>query len=222
MVGRMVYEFNGSPCDGYTTRFRLVTQVISGSDRRLTDQQTTTYENPGKGTFRFVTRTFLNGEPDKEVRGAAHETDTGTEVELTKPVERRLELPKSEFPTQHMLGMIRHARAGDTMYQSRIFDGSEDADQAPVTTTVIGRQHAPERDISDKAAVEKLRSEPFWPASVAYFDATSNGDETPAYRIAFKLYANGVSGDLIMDYGDFALRGKLVRLETLKQPTCTR
>ena len=47
MVGRMVYEFNGSACDGYTTRFRLVTQITSGGEKRLTDQQTTTYENPG-------------------------------------------------------------------------------------------------------------------------------------------------------------------------------
>ena len=221
MVGRMVYEFNGSPCDGYTTRFRLVTQIRSGADSRLTDQQTTTYENPATRTFRFVTRTFLNGEADKEVRGTAHETESGTTVELTNPTERHIQLPRSEFPTQHILGMIRHARSGDTMYQSRIFDGSEDADHAPMTTTVLGAMQRPKRVVSDEPALGKQQSEPFWPATVAYFDAATNADETPSYRIAFKLYGNGVSGDLTMDYGDFALRGRLVKLERLKQPACT-
>ena len=222
MVGRMVYEFNGSACDGYTTRFRLVTQIMSGGDKRVTDQQTTTYENPRTRTFSFVTRTFLNGEPDKEVRGTAHETDAGTDVELQKPTERHVRLPKSEFPTQHMLDMIRRARAGDTMYQSRIFDGSEDADKAPMTTTVLGKVREPKRDVSDRPQLGNLGSEPFWPASVAYFDAGAKGDETPSYRMAFRLYANGVSGDLTMDYGDFALHGNLVKLEKLRRPDCAR
>ena len=45
MYGRMVYEFNGSPCSGYTVGFRFVTQLDTGRSVRLTDQQTTTYES---------------------------------------------------------------------------------------------------------------------------------------------------------------------------------
>ena len=30
MYGRMVYEFNGSACEGYTVSFRFVTQVDTG------------------------------------------------------------------------------------------------------------------------------------------------------------------------------------------------
>ena len=45
MYGRMVYEFNGSACEGYTVSFRFVTQVDTGEEVRLTDQQTTTYED---------------------------------------------------------------------------------------------------------------------------------------------------------------------------------
>ncbi len=35
----------------------------------------------------------------------------------------------------------------------------------------------------------------------------------PIYRINFKLYRNGITRDLTMDYGDFSMRGKLVKLD---------
>ena len=34
----------------------------------------------------------------------------------------------------------------------------------------------------------------------------------PEYRIAFKLHENGLTRDLLMDYGDFSMTGKLVDL----------
>ncbi|TKB28715.1 MAG: DUF1849 family protein, partial [Mesorhizobium sp.] len=32
ITGRMVYEFNGSPCEGYTVKFRLVTQIVTNDN----------------------------------------------------------------------------------------------------------------------------------------------------------------------------------------------
>src|SRR5437868_15161863 len=43
--GRMVYEFNGSACEGYTVKFRFVTQIVTAEGTKLTDQQTTTFED---------------------------------------------------------------------------------------------------------------------------------------------------------------------------------
>jgi len=46
LTGRMVYEFNGSACDGYTTNFRFVTRIdMDEQPQRVTDQQTTTFES---------------------------------------------------------------------------------------------------------------------------------------------------------------------------------
>ena len=33
LQGRMVYEFNGSPCEGYTVNFRFVTRIDTGEHR---------------------------------------------------------------------------------------------------------------------------------------------------------------------------------------------
>ena len=37
LQGRMVYEFNGSPCEGYTVNFRFVTRIDTGENSRVTD-----------------------------------------------------------------------------------------------------------------------------------------------------------------------------------------
>ena len=60
LAGRMVYEFNGSPCEGYTVKFRFVTQIDTSENSRLTDQQTTTFEDGDGKSFNFVTRTFVD------------------------------------------------------------------------------------------------------------------------------------------------------------------
>jgi hypothetical protein len=38
--------------------------------------------------------------------------------------------------------------------------------------------------------------------------------------MSFKLYENGVSRDLRMDYGDFVLKGNLVKLDFLPADAC--
>ena len=58
MSGRMVYEFTGSACTGFTTNFRFVTRINSGEESRLTDQQTTTFEDTETQQFRFETKSF--------------------------------------------------------------------------------------------------------------------------------------------------------------------
>jgi hypothetical protein len=42
----------------------------------------------------------------------------------------------------------------------------------------------------------------------------------PVYSIAFKLYENGVTRDLTMDYGDFVLQGELAQLEIYEPEPC--
>ena len=58
---------------------------------------------------------------------------------------------------------------------------------------------------------------PSWPVSIGYFEA-KGGDLTPSYQIDFRLYENGVSRELLIDYGDFSIHGTLTSLEYLKAP----
>jgi hypothetical protein len=219
--GRMVYEFTGSACTGFTTNFRFVTRINTGEDTRLTDQQTTTFEDTEKGEFRFETKSFTDEQLDKEVSGAAMEADSKVKVAIDLPDPREVELTASAFPTEHMLEVIRNARNGNRFFEARIFDGSENGDQSMITNTVIGPQQQPQKeDAGDAAKAGAFADAAYWPVSIAYFNDGGSGDTTPVYSMSFKLYDNGITRDLTMDYGDFVLSGSLSRLDLLDKPNC--
>jgi hypothetical protein len=220
MYGRMVYEFNGSDCTGFTTNFRFVTQIDTGDTTRLSDQQTTTFEDLAKRTFKFETKSFTDEQLDKDVRGAAADDAKGLKIELTQPSAKEIDIAESRFPTEHMLDIIHNAKEGKKFFEARVFDGSDDGDRSLVATTVVGSQEAPASDDADADKAGAFAKTSFWPVTVAYFNDKSKGDSTPVYRMSFKLYENGITRDLTMDYGDFVLTGKLTKLELLDAKAC--
>jgi hypothetical protein len=217
--GRMVYEFNGSACEGYTVKFRFVTRIETREVSRLTDQQTTTFEEGDGKSFSFVTKSFADQNPDREVKGTATLDGNVVKVQLEKPEPNSLDLALTQFPTQHLIELIGKALRGDTFYETTLFDGSEDADKVMTTTVIIGKHEATETGDPERPAMKTLGGDAYWPVDIAYFDlATEEGEELPEYRISFKLHENGVTRDLVMDYGDFSMTGKLVDLSLFDAP----
>ena len=211
--GRMVYEIRGSACEGYTVRFRYVTQADTRDASQVTDQQTTTFEDADGKSFSFVTKSYTDQNLDKELRGNATRESDGVKIQIDKPETKSIELEPTQFPTQHLVDLISRAKTGETFYETSIFDGSEDADKAMTTTVIVGRQSNTSNGDPEAKALDGLSGEKFWPVDIAYFDeATEGGEDTPEYRISFKLYENGLTRDLEMDYGDFVIEGQLVDL----------
>ncbi|TGQ94857.1 DUF1849 family protein [Mesorhizobium sp. M8A.F.Ca.ET.208.01.1.1] len=218
ITGRMVYEFNGSACEGYTVKFRFVTQIATNDNTKLTDQQTTTFEDAEGKMFSFVTKSFVDQNLDKEVKGVATKNAEGLKVDIDKPEKNSLELAATQFPTQHLVELIGKAEKGENFYQTNLFDGSEDANKVMTTTVVVGKKTEADKADPEAPALAKLAADKYWPVDIAYFDdSTQNGEEVPEYRISFKLHENGITRDLVMDYGDFSMTGKLVNLSLFDQ-----
>ncbi len=216
--GRMVYEFNGSPCEGYTVSFRFVTEIATDESSRITDQQTTTYEDPEGKSFSFATKSYVDQQLDREIRGTAKLKAGKTTVELLKPDETDIELDKTLFPTRHLVDLLERAARGETFYETTLFDGSDGADQVMTTTVIVGKPGGTEPGDPEKSAMGELVNQRYWPVSIAYFDPEAKGgEELPVYRIAFKLYPNGITRSILMDYGDFSMTGKLVDLSVFDQ-----
>ncbi|MDZ7823366.1 MAG: cell envelope integrity EipB family protein [Ahrensia sp.] len=218
MNGRIVYEFRGSACEGYTTDFRFVTRLFARGESNVTDQRTSTFEDGAGEMFRFVTKTYVGEAEDKNIEGIATPDEDGTFVELKKPDAVNLELGKALFPTQHIIDMIERAQNNERFYEEKIFDGSDGGDRVLATTVVIGPQK--NEPSSDDKIIGALKDDPYRSVSVSYFDEDENTDGLPEYTIAFKMHDNGISRALDMDYGDFSLQGEITSLELFEQEPC--
>lgn len=220
MTGRMVYEFTGSSCKGYKTDFRFVTQINTGDTVRLTDQQTTTFEDAASKKFTFETKSFTDEKLDKEVTGSAEDANGAMTIDISKPDPKKIDLAAGEFPTEHMYQVIENAKLGKRIFESRVFDGSDDGDESLITSTLVGKQQGPDDGDADAGKAGDFAKTPFWPVTIAYYNDKSGTDSLPIYRMSFKLYENGITRDLTMDYGDFVLTGKLAKLDILQPESC--
>jgi EipB-like len=223
--GRMVFEFSGSECDGYTLNMRMVTQMTDTQGQtNLTDLRSSTWEQANGQKFRFQSAQYLNDKLGDVTMGRAVRAapDTAVQVKLSQPIPAELNLSGQVlFPTQHSFALIDAAREGQRMFQAQIYDGSEKGQRVYDTTAFIGKPVAPGSDQKLEAPAKEngLAELVSWPVSIGYFES-KGGDLTPSYQIDFRLYANGVSRELLIDYGDFSVHGTLTSLEYLKAEAC--
>jgi EipB-like len=225
--GRILYDFDGSACQGYSLEFRQVSELDSGEGKVSTsDLRSTTWEGADAKSFKFTSQNFVDENLVDSVDGRAERSATKTAVALEKPQQKSLSLAAGVvFPTEHMVRVIKAARAGESILSFPVYDGSETGDKVFDTLTVIGHEIAPgERNHDDAAATEaKLASVPRWPVTVSYFErgkAENNSEQMPAYAISFELYANGISRALALDYNNFVINGKLSSLDIKDAKPC--
>jgi hypothetical protein len=221
--GRILYDFDGNACDGYTLQFRQVSELDSGEGKKSTsDLRSTTWEGGDAKRFKFTSQNFLDQKLVDSVDGHAEHGATTT-VDLVKPEQKVLDIDAAVvFPTQHMVRTIEAAHAGKTILDFPVFDGSDTGDKVYDTLTVIGRQlGADDRKHDDAAATDqKLAGMPRWPVTISYFEKgkpSKSSEQTPVYAIGFELYENGISRALSLDYNDFVVTGKLSSVE-IKEP----
>jgi EipB-like len=220
--GRIVYEFTGSACEGYVTTFRQITEIGQmDSDARLSDMRSTTFEDGDGKTFRFSTKTSVDGKPLEPLDGSAKRADDGgLSVLMSQPKRSQFDIGGEVFfPTAQILAIIEAAQRGDKTLGMKVFDGTDADGKVFDTLSVIGQgsRNPIKNSLADDA--DALKNMQHWPVTISYFDP-SKKDDAPNYTLAFDLYENGVSGNLKLDYGDYALNGHLSKFETIAQKPC--
>ena len=224
--GRILYDFTGSPCEGYALQFRQVSQLDSGEGKMsLSDLRAATWEDGDAKSFRFNSENKVNERVVDTVDGSAGRSDSQVSVRLSKPAPKNFDLDaKVVFPTEHVRRVIEAAEAGKSLLELSVFDGSESGDKVFSTLAVIGNVIAPGEKLPDDAAAGNatLAALKRWPVTISYFDQTAakTGEQTPAYAIGFELYENGISRALSLDYGDFVVSGTMSQLELKDATAC--
>jgi hypothetical protein len=225
--GRILYDFDGNSCEGYSLDFRQVSELDTSEGKVSTsDLRSTTWEGADAKSYKFTSQNFVDENLVDSVDGHAEHGATQTTVSLSKPEHKSLDFaPGVVFPTEHMVRVIAAARAGKHILHFPVYDGSETGDKVFDTLTVIGQKLAPgERKHDDAAANEpQLATVPRWPVTISYFQRngkSDSGEQTPDYSIGFELYENGISRALTLDYNDFVVSGTLTSLKFKKSKPC--
>jgi hypothetical protein len=226
--GRIVYNFSGSECEGYTTDFRQVSRLNTGEGRTVVSDLRSSSWEEGKGSsYRFRIETRLNNENTSSVDGAAERTASGIVIKLKQPQPKTFTIDKAiVFPTEQVHRILDAARAEKSILELSVYDGSDNGEKIYNTLTVIGQPIPGERAPSKPdvgSGNESLKSLTRWPVTVSYYDrsAQSNaGEQTPVYAMSFELYENGVSRALTLDYNDFVITGAMSKFDVKTSKPC--
>lgn len=228
LVGRMVFEFRGSVCEGFTQSMRLVTKVKdSKGSGSLSDMRSSSWEAGSGEKFRFNSTTFRDAKVLERISGnAKRQGGERLDVTLRKPAQQTLRMDVDVmFPVRHTRELLAAARSGRRLLQANVYDGSEQGRKYFETTSVVGNRIAPAAtDTEDKAASDYgLGALHSWPVSISYYESAAPNDEgLPTYQMAFRFFENGVTRDLKIDYGTFRIDGRLSNVTYFDPEPCER
>lgn len=225
--GRIVYDFDGNACEGYSLNFRQVSELDTGEGKIVTsDLRSVTWEAGDFKNFKFTSQNYIDQNLVDSVEGAARRGAAATVVSLTKPSSKSIDIDAGiVFPTEHMVRAIEAGRAGKTILELPVFDGTETGEKIYSTLTVIGPQIAPDQRKPNDAAADRadLAGQIRWPVNVSYFEQGKkgkSGEQTPVYSIGFELYEDGISRALTLDYNDFVITGAMTSLDIKPVKPC--
>ncbi|EKS38377.1 cell envelope integrity EipB family protein [Afipia broomeae] len=225
--GRILYNFAGSACEGYTTEFRQVSQLDTGENKTtVSDLRSTSWEDGEGKSYRFKIETRMNDADTTSIDGMAERDGKTIKVKLKKPKAKTFTIEGAVFPTEQVRLIIEAAREGKSLLELVVYDGSDDGEKVYNTLTVIGQPipgtKAPVKP--DAASTnEKFKSQTRWPVTVSYYDRatkSNSGEQTPAYAMSFELYEDGVSRALSLDYNDFVIAGAMDKIDIKETKPC--
>lgn len=226
--GRMVFEVTGSKCEGYLVSMRFLLSVLdTKGTTNLTDVRSSSWEDGGAQRFRFNTSQYYNQKLSKTTIGdaARQQKGLGIKVKIKSPKQGSAKFKeKTYFPTEHTKLVIDYAIEGKKFLNAPIYDGSENGNTLYDTTTFIGKEYKEDKFVltSKIKNLDQLKGMKSWPVAMSFFDTkkSTKQDLLPDYEISFRLYKNGVSRELLIDYGDFSLTGELKNIEFFPQTKC--
>lgn len=224
--GRMVFEITGSECEGYTQNMRFVMQMTNrDGSATLTDMRSSSWEDALARRYRFNISNYKDQELEESTNGSAVIEDgkDGIKIDLQKPRIAEVRLPgKIAFPVVHSRMLITAARAGREVLEADVYDGSDKGEKVYSTLALIGKARkglgTAASNVKNGTRLKDLAS---WPMSISYYDkGKDKTDALPVYEISFLFLENGVSDNLVIDYGEFSIKGTLTEIELYEPTKC--
>src|SRR4029077_20423314 len=172
--GRILYNFSGSACEGYTSEFRQVSELDVGEGKMtLSDLRSTSWEDGAGKSYRFKIDTRMNDAEASPVDGVAERTGDHVTVKLKQPAAKTFTLDGSTvFPTEQIQHIIAAAREVKSVLELMVYDGSDNGEKVYNTLSVIGQPIPGTRDIASpdpSTANDQMKTLTRWPVTVSYY-----------------------------------------------------
>jgi len=213
--GRMEVRFEIS-CDGFRVEQYLGFRILSEDENQLEHlAYISSFEDTDGHEYWCNTKTFEDRKLAEEIGGQATlEQSGGGNARYARPSKAVEPLPKGTlFPIRHLKAIIAAAKDGHKSLRHTVFDGSTRENPFEISTFIGTGSQGSEKSIG---TLLKLRH---WPVRLAYF-AVGAVNLTPEFEMSADVYENGVIGNMIYDYGNFAIDVELDEVETLPKPEC--
>ena len=221
--GRIAYELTGNDCTGYEVDSRVANIYAANTGQKRVDMLAATFEAGDGKSFDVRQTQFVNqvaGE-EEHINVSRDAAGAGTgKIQGTKKLDFTLK-PDVLFPSAYEKKLIALAQKGEKRDISLVYDGS-DSDKVFRAIAVFGPKQPPGANPDDKAnpVAAPLLGVNSWQVSISYFPAADDKAEQPDYQMDFTMYENGIASTMLIDYGPYALKGKLAKLEMLPIETC--
>ncbi len=223
MRGQLFYDLSGSACRGYNLSTRITIETISKeSGKTASDVRSESWEDYNGSEFKFSFSRYDDNKLSQTMKGSARRTEGAVLAELDAPEKDTASFAGDVlFPTQDSVAIMKAASAGQSRLEATVYDGS-DGLMVYDTTAEIGPslKQGGNAKLKYVKNAEALFGLPSWPVVVSYYKHGQNGIGRPLFAVSFRLYDNGVSDELKLDYGTFVLKGDLSKIEFVDPKPC--
>jgi hypothetical protein len=210
--GAMVFDVQDA-CEGWATRQRMTMTVVDRDGQEIeTVSDYATFEAKDNSRLRFSLTQSTGGAISQRVAGEAELRPDGSgRVRYTEPAGKEEPLPAGTMlPTRHTVLSIEVARAGRRILAGPLFDGTSEDGVQDTTTVISGWQAAPQ----EQPRFPLLAGQASARMRIAFFErgAATGGASQPEYEVGLRYFENGIADDLVMDFGEFSVTGRLLEL----------
>src|ERR1700756_3262799 len=148
--GRILYNFSGSTCEGYTSEFRQVSELEVGEGKvTLSDLRSNSWEDGAGKSYRFKIDARMNDSDSSPVDGIAERSGDHITVKLKQPEAKTFTLDGATvFPTEQIHRIIDAAKEGKSLLELMVYDGSDNGQKVYSTLTVIGQPITGDKQIA--------------------------------------------------------------------------
>lgn len=230
--GKMYFEWKPS-CEGWITNHRFTLDYDYADSPAMTvSSDFSTFEGFDGRSLNFSSRRKKDGEIYEELRGKAEFAEKDNTGSATYSIPDGLTFKLTTgmmFPTTQTVALLKAAKAGDKFFKTTIFDGSDEEGPVEINSFIgkpfktgdkadIFKRQTSFKPVATGGIDEKLLG-PGWNIRMAFFPL-KDSEVTSDYELTMAFHDNGIISDMIIEYGDFSVRQKLVALEKVSADTC--